>query len=58
MSERGKSFSFWLILFAISQFKRLAFTLSPAAAGALPGGEPWGVFSFLFLVGSFFVWSV
>jgi len=30
----------------IGQLKRSAFTLSPAAAGALPRGEPWGVFFF------------
>jgi len=43
----------WLILFTISQFKRLVFTLSPAAAGALPEGEPWG--GFLFYFGLFFL---
>ena len=35
-------FLFWLVRFTFHQFKRLAFTLSPAAAGALPEGEPWG----------------
>jgi len=45
-SKKIRFFVFGLVPFAVGQFNRLAFTLSPAAAGALPKGEPWGVFFF------------